>query len=79
MKDYTMQLFFEGLSQLTGIVFDPVDTNIDFSLQLLCIRQIERYDIGVVIVRKEFFVNVQQVFIRAKDKSKMTELAATRP
>lgn len=60
------------------IVSNPVDTNIDLSLQLLCIRQIECYDIRVIIVRKEFFVDVQQVFIRAKNKSKMAELTAMR-
>lgn len=61
-----------------GIVSNPIYTNIYLGFQLLCIRQIERYDVRVIIVRKEFFVDVQQVFIRAKDKSKVTELAAMR-
>lgn len=64
MNDYAVQLTLEGLSQLSGIITNPLYRYINFPYKRLVTgAEFKADDVGIIIVLKVLPVDLQQTLV----------------
>ena len=68
MKHYPVQFISKDCFKLKGVLFYPVNTDINFSAYFFIVfLQGKGDDISIIIVLKKLLIYVQKIFVRAKD------------
>ena len=75
MKNHPVKFLIEGIAQGFGILSNPVNTDVNFSIQdILFFRQVKSDDIGIKIVWEMLLIDVQKVGIRTKNDVQLSDL-----
>ena len=69
MKNYAVNLLLERCSQTGSIISYPIYTNINLCSKPAGLGQVKGYDVGVIIVSQEGFVQFKEILIAAENNS----------